>query len=533
MLKTLVKKQLQGMLTARYRTGKGGKQKSKAGFLVYALLMLYVAGVLCFLYFSMMQSLCAPLLSAGLGWLYFALAGILAVVLAVVGSVFLTQATLYEAKDNELLLSLPIPPSKILLARMLSLYVQNFLFGGLVFLPAVIVYGMTTAMSRASLVFCVLLCFLLPLLSLALTCVLAWLTALLTSRMRNKTVFTMVLSLAFFGAYFYFYYQINDYLQLLIANSRAVGTNIRKVLYPLYQMGLAAEGNPKAFLLFAGMSVLLFVAVYYALSRSFIRITTTKRGAAKAKYREKALHVSSVNRSLLRKEVRRFTGSAVYMLNCGLGTILLIIGAAAVLIKRTFLMSLAGQIPGIEGLLPVLGCGAICLVTAPNAVTAPSVSLEGKTLWLLQSLPVGGEQILAAKLKLHLLVTVPASILCGIALDIVLRPSVLMAILMLVVPSVFALLCGELGLLLNLRLPKLDWTNEAVAVKQSMSVVVAIFVNWGILIAFAVLYMILPVGSALSPEVFLLISAVIMATASAALWRVLTTWGVGRVTFLS
>lgn len=53
--------------------------------------------------------------------------------------------------------------------------------------------------------------------------------------------------------------------------------------------------------------------------------------------------------------------------------------------------------------------------------------------------------------------------------------------------------------------------------KQSMSVVVAIFVNWGILIAFAVLYMILPVGSALSPEVFLLISAVIMETASAAL----------------
>lgn len=67
MLKTLVKKQLQGMLTARYRTGKGGKQKSKAGFLVYALLMLYVAGVLCFLFFSMMQSLCAPLLSAGAG----------------------------------------------------------------------------------------------------------------------------------------------------------------------------------------------------------------------------------------------------------------------------------------------------------------------------------------------------------------------------------------------------------------------------------------------------------------------------------
>ena len=50
MLKTLIKKQLQMMLTAFYRAGKNKKQKSKAGYLVYAVLMLYVAGVIFFLF---------------------------------------------------------------------------------------------------------------------------------------------------------------------------------------------------------------------------------------------------------------------------------------------------------------------------------------------------------------------------------------------------------------------------------------------------------------------------------------------------
>ena len=71
MLKTLIKKQLQMMLTAFYRAGKNKKQKSKAGYLVYAVLMLYVGGVIFFLFYSMMSTLCAPLVNSGLGWLYF------------------------------------------------------------------------------------------------------------------------------------------------------------------------------------------------------------------------------------------------------------------------------------------------------------------------------------------------------------------------------------------------------------------------------------------------------------------------------
>ena len=46
-----------------------------------------------------------------------------------------------------------------------------------------------------------------------------------------------------------------------------------------------------------------------------------------------------------------------------------------------------------------------------NLMAAPSVSLEGRTIWLVQSLPVRPWQVLRAKLQLQLVLTaVPALI---------------------------------------------------------------------------------------------------------------------------
>ena len=70
-----------------------------------------MAGVLGGMFAMLAKILCAPLHAAGLGWLYFAMMGLIAVLLGAFGSVFTTYSTLYLAKDNDLLLSLPIPVS--------------------------------------------------------------------------------------------------------------------------------------------------------------------------------------------------------------------------------------------------------------------------------------------------------------------------------------------------------------------------------------------------------------------------------------
>ncbi len=61
----------------------------------------------------------------------------------------------------------------------------------------------------------------------------------------------------------------------------------------------------------------------------------------------------------------------------------------------------------------MLVCGMVCTIAAMNFITAPSVSLEGGTLWLLQSLPVTPQQVLQAKVELQLLLTLPAAWLCA------------------------------------------------------------------------------------------------------------------------
>lgn len=80
-------------------------------------------------------------------------------------------------------------------------------------------------------------------------------------------------------------------------------------------------------------------------------------------------------------------------------------------------------------------------------------------------------------------------------------------------------------MLLNLKMPKLDWTNEAVTVKQSMSVMISLFANWGIIMLLAGVYYLLPVGSLISNDLFLLICIAVLAVCSAVLWKMLTRLG--------
>ena len=88
MFRALLRSRVQGILASLTRSGKKGKRRSGAGLVGYGLLMLYAGACFLFLFFLMASQLCGPLLSAGLGWLYFALMGVMALALGVIGSVF-------------------------------------------------------------------------------------------------------------------------------------------------------------------------------------------------------------------------------------------------------------------------------------------------------------------------------------------------------------------------------------------------------------------------------------------------------------
>ena len=199
MLKSLLK-----IYFASYGKLFRGKTKAKSAgkALLYALLLIYAFGIFIFTYYQIFKSFAPVLYGMGHGWLYFVYTDIMAFGLMCIFSVFASKTTLYEAKDNDLLLSMPIKPGTILLSRMVSLEIVNLVFGLIVMIPAAVAWYGQMPFTALSITGFVVTGLLLSLLALALSSIFGWLLAAASSKMRKKVLFETVLRVIFLVAYF-------------------------------------------------------------------------------------------------------------------------------------------------------------------------------------------------------------------------------------------------------------------------------------------------------------------------------------------
>lgn len=509
MTKTLLKKQMQELFSWLYINRKTGKKRNNKGIAIYALLYLYLFGMLGYMFYTMERTLCKPLSELGLGWLYFALVSLFAIVFGILGSVFHTFSSLYRAKDNDLLFSMPIPVSKILLMRLSGVYIMGLLYEWIVMIPALIVWVTFAEVSWLGIICSILISFVLAIFILSLSCIVGWMVAQISGKVRNKNFITVVLSLTFMGIYWWGSVRAYEMLTKIVVNAKSVANNMKIFLYPFYQMGLAAEGKLDSMLIFTTMIVVFFLLVYFVLSKGLMKLATINKGMVKAKYKERYVKAGSADCALLKKEWRRFIGSSNYMLNCGLGIIVMLIASGVLLVKRQMLSELVPELyKGAQQILPLLMTGALCMITSMNDITAPSVSLEGKNLWLVQVLPVSSWQVLKAKLKLHLiLIFPPAAVLTGCVL-FVFRPDAKYLFLIPFTVAAFIVTMALFGLFMNLKAPNLNWTNEIVPIKQSLSVTVALFGGWAIVLTLGALYLL--VNQFVNPFVYLVFVCIIL-----------------------
>lgn len=524
MTKVLLKKQLMEVFSWLYQDRKSGKNRSKGGVIGFAVLYSVLFGILGGVFYTTANMLCAPLCEIGFGWLYFALMGLIAVALGVFGSVFNTYASLYQAKDNDLLLSLPLPPAKILIARLFGVFAMGLMYELIVMIPTVLVWFLNAEITVAGALFSLLAPLILSLFVLTLSCILGFAVAAVSGKLKHKNIITVLLSLVFLAAYYYLYAQAYTVLQSILANPQKIANGVKNALYPFYCMGRGAEGDFLSMLIFTAILAALFLLVYLVLSRSFLPLATANRGSAKGKYKEKQTKAANADTALLQKELRRFLGSPTYMLNCGLGIVFMLVGAVALMIKGAALREMVyGMFEGYLHLIPLFCAAAVCAATSMCDMTAPSVSLEGKNLWLVQVLPIQPVQPLKAKLKLHLYLTLPPTILLTLSVEWVFKLQWGACLLLLVTVAAFVLFMALAGLFFNLKMPNLTWTNEIVPIKQSMSVMLALFGGWVVVLAFGGLYY--AVRNLITPMVFLAVSAVVLVAFSAALYRYIKTKG--------
>lgn len=513
MLKILLKKQLMEIFRSYFYDSKKNRRRSKAstiGFLVmfFCIMVLLLGGM----FTGLSAALCGPLTSAGMGWFYCTIMAMLALLLGIFGSVFSTYSSLYLSKDNDLLLSLPIPVRAIMASRLLGVYLMGLMYSAVVLLPAVIVYWVTCFLTPATVLGALLLIFSVSLIVMVLSCLLGWVVARVSLKLKNRSIVTVLTSLVTIGIYYLFCFRLQDLLQSVLANAVLYGQAVQGAAYPLYVLGQMGTGSYGAMALVTLLSLVLFLLVWALLSRSFLKIATSSGGGKRVRYQEKPLCARSPAQALLGKEFRRFLSSPNYMLNCGLGILLLPVMGVLLLVKSSAILPILSQIPGGTQTMTVILPLAICLVATMNDTAAPSVSLEGKTLWILQSLPVDPWPVLRAKLMMHLLLTEIPTVICCVLTAIAFPVSLPVLALSILLPVMYVLFTGVLGLALGLKLPNLTWTNETAPIKQSACVTIALLGGWAMVAVMGVLYFL--AGRYLGAAIYLSILTVVVLAAS-------------------
>ena len=115
------------------------KQQSKISKVLFPIML---AAVLMFSIGSNIVVIAEALSNVGLTYIILTLFIVLTTVLTIVEGIYKSQGILFEAKDNDLLFSLPIPKSQIFFVRVFKLLTFQFAYNAVFMIPAIVVYAM-------------------------------------------------------------------------------------------------------------------------------------------------------------------------------------------------------------------------------------------------------------------------------------------------------------------------------------------------------------------------------------------------------
>jgi len=506
-----------------------GKKKVSIGkIILLAFLAVYITAAFFGMFFALFMAMLEPFFSAGIGWMYFAFLAAAAFGLSVISTLFTASAQLFGAKDNELLLSMPIKPTEILLSRLLVILAFEYVFTAVVASPAFILWVVGGYAIPAGILFFFIGVLLLPLMAMALSLLLAWLLGVVTSRMRRKNILVLVLSIGFLTAYFIAVANFQGYLSELVSRGEELARAFQQAMPPFYAFGKSvAEGSIGEGLLFMLWAIAPFVAAVILLSANYRKIITTNRGSAKTIYKEKAAKAGSAFQALVRKEMAHYWNKPFVILNTSLGSLFMLALSVMVIVKRADILLYVDQYIPMFGNLPLAGAVILAFLNTVNNISASLISLEGKNLWIVKSIPAPPKVVIQSKVCTHWLISGLPCLVASVCVAAVAAGNITDCIILILVPQSTGVLIAVCGLAINLHFPKLDWTNETYVVKQGLSAMITMFGAIVTIIAVVLVYVLL-LNTVISMTAFLWLFTLLFAIIAVLIYAWLLTSGVKK-----
>jgi ABC-2 type transport system permease protein len=434
---------------------------------------------------------------------------------------------LFFCRDYDLLLSLPVRTSAVVMSKLAGLLLSNCVYTAFLALPPLIVYGWKSGAGPAFYLFALAALPFIPLVPLTLAALFASITGRFAARFKRSNQVLINLVLILLAGLMMGYFELSKSNRLATAGVNTVLDAI-KTWYPPARLCFDALKDQSIFSLLGFMALsgglfVLFCAVFGQFFRAILSGLTAT--AAKANYKLTELTASSPLRALYLKELKGYVSCPIYILNTFFGMVMLTLFSASTVCLSDATRAKLIQTFGAGAVAPAVAIVVTVGCTLISCTTAVTISLEGRNLWILKTAPVDPLTIFKSKLLLNLSTTWPLIAINSVMLAVGLRLDLRHWLLVWGVPSVSALFIAVAGLLVNLLFPKLEFKSPTVVVKQSASALIAFLVEFASIALPVFLYVWLP-PARVSYEAYAALVAAGLLLITALLWQALRTRGV-------
>lgn len=402
-------------------------------------------------------------------------------IITLIEGIYKSSSLLFNCKDDNLLLSLPIKKSTILFIRLFKFYIFELLYNSLFLLPSIIVYAIKTKPAWSYYLSSATALLILPIIPIALSSIIGFIITYLSSKFKGKNILQTIITTIFLLSIFYVSYNMNNYIDNIAKNAASINELITKLYYPVgAYISLINNFDIKVLLLYIAVHLIIALITIYILGIIYYKINSNNKIIAishnKKKYKIKAKRKSL---AFIKKELSKFISTPVFITNAGFGLVLFIIGSILISIRYTSILESMPKLNKglINEILPIIMFCFVCFSSFMTSITSSMISLEGKTFSILKSLPIKPFKIVLYKVLSSLLIIIPCLVLGDVIIFIRFKFDIISIILILFASVILPLITELIGIIINLKYPKMDATNDTEIVKQSMSSMISTFIG--------------------------------------------------------
>ena len=406
--------------------------------------------------------------------------------ITIIEGVYKSSSLLFECKDDNLLLSLPIKRSTVLFIRFFKFYLFELLFNSLFLIPSIVVYPFFVPVGISYYITSIIMVFLLPIIPIILSIIIGFFTSYLSTKSNYKNIIQTIISFIFIVAIIIFSYNTENLFNKFAEKAQSINEVITKIYYPagLYSE-LVTNFNIWKLLVFIVINAVLVFGVIKLLSNIYFKINSESKSVKVKKSKHKVkVNKSGVTKSIIKKEINRFINSPVYAINTVAGLVFYLIFVVAIIVKFDGVIEsvLNDETVNITrdmilGYMPIVSLGLIFFASFMSSITNSMISLEGKAFSILKTLPIKPITIIMAKVYTAVVIMVPIILIGNIAMFIYFKYNIITMLLLVILCVLLPLVSETLGIIVNLKYPKMNALNDTEVVKQSMSSFIAVLIG--------------------------------------------------------